>query len=518
MKRSRSACLNRYVRQGDRLKSAPVSRLRSYLIMAMWVLTSARPSLAEAIKLHPDNPHYFLFRGRPTVLITSGEHYGAVLNRDFDYITYLNELQSKGLNLTRTFSGGPYREIPASFNIAKNTLAPAPNRFSCVWAKSSTPGYAAGGNKFDLQVWNEAHLARLKDFVAQAGKRGVVVEMNLFTPYYNEELWNVSPLKETNNVNAIGNVASVEALTLKNPALLAVEDAMVRKIVTELNDFDNVYYEVCNEPYFGGVTQEWQDHITSTIVETEALLSSRHLISHNIANGSTKIVNPKSAVSIFNFHYSRPPESVGLNYGLKTVIGLNETGFDGPADVTYRIQGWEFILAGGGLYNNLDYSFTVDHPDGTFVPPESTPGGGSPALRSQLKILKEFIHGFNFVKMAPNDVVIKGGLPSGAMARALVEAGKAYAIYIHHGTPGYSHNASPPQSARSPYAVQTGKQQLTLRLDIPRGGYRAEWVNTKTGHIDKAENFNHPGGNKTLVSPTYSEDIALRVRQATPAN
>ena len=335
--------------------------------MAVWILAVARSSpVAEAIKLHPDNPHYFLFRGRPTVLITSGEHYGAVLNRDFDYITYLNELQSKGLNLTRTFSGGPYREIPASFNIAKNTLAPAPNRFSCVWAESSTPGYAAGGNKFDLTIWNEAHLARLKDFVAQAGKRGIVVEMNLFTPY--------------------------------------------------------------------------------------------------------------------------------------------------------RIQGWEFILAGGGLYNNLDYSFTVDHPDGTFVPPESTPGGGSPALRSQLKILKEFIHGFNFVKMAPNDVVIKGGLPSGAMARALVEAGKAYAIYIHHGTPGYSHNASPPQSARSPYAVQTGKQQLTLRLDIPRGGYRAEWVNTKTGHIDKAENFNHPGGNKTLVSPTYSEDIALRVKEVAPGN
>lgn len=26
------------------------------------------------ISLHPDNPHYFLFRGKPTVLITSGEH------------------------------------------------------------------------------------------------------------------------------------------------------------------------------------------------------------------------------------------------------------------------------------------------------------------------------------------------------------------------------------------------------------------------------------------------------------
>src|SRR5438309_1481736 len=75
---------------------------------------------AEPIKLHPDNPHYFLFRGKPAILIGSTEHYGAVLNLDFDYKPYLDELQARGLNLTRTFSGS-YREIPGSFNITDNT-------------------------------------------------------------------------------------------------------------------------------------------------------------------------------------------------------------------------------------------------------------------------------------------------------------------------------------------------------------------------------------------------------------
>ncbi len=41
----------------------------------------------KPIRLHPDNPHYFLFRGKPTILITSAEHYGAVLNPNFDYLT-----------------------------------------------------------------------------------------------------------------------------------------------------------------------------------------------------------------------------------------------------------------------------------------------------------------------------------------------------------------------------------------------------------------------------------------------
>jgi hypothetical protein len=45
------------------------------------------------------------FRGKPTALVTSGEHYGAVLNLDFDYAKYLDTLSADGLNLTRTFSG-----------------------------------------------------------------------------------------------------------------------------------------------------------------------------------------------------------------------------------------------------------------------------------------------------------------------------------------------------------------------------------------------------------------------------
>jgi len=83
------------------------------------------------------------------------------------------------LNLTRLWPGGPYLEIPGSFNIANNTLAPKPNRFSCIWQRSATPGYAGGENKFDLTRWDEAHLARLKDFVAQAGKRGIIVGVRL---------------------------------------------------------------------------------------------------------------------------------------------------------------------------------------------------------------------------------------------------------------------------------------------------------------------------------------------------
>jgi hypothetical protein len=82
------------------------------------LLLSAAPALAQhgPLKLHPDNPHYFSFRGRPAVLVTSGEHYGAVLNADFDYVRYLDELKARGFNLTRTLSG-VCREVPGSLDI-----------------------------------------------------------------------------------------------------------------------------------------------------------------------------------------------------------------------------------------------------------------------------------------------------------------------------------------------------------------------------------------------------------------
>ena len=89
---------------------------------------TALSAVLRPLALHPDNGHYFIFGGKPEILITSGEHYGAVVNLDFDYLKYLNTLQANGLNLTRTFSGA-YVEPPGAFNISHNTLAPAPGRF-----------------------------------------------------------------------------------------------------------------------------------------------------------------------------------------------------------------------------------------------------------------------------------------------------------------------------------------------------------------------------------------------------
>jgi hypothetical protein len=216
-------------------------------------IVSAPPKPTAPVSLHPKNGHYLLFRGKPTILITSGEHYGAVMNLDFDYVKYLDTLHADGLSLTRLFSGA-YVENSKAFNIKDNTLAPLSGRYICPWARSETPGYANGGAKFDLTKWDDAYFLRLKDFCSQAGKRGIVVEVVLFCPFYDEGLWHISPMKAGNNINGVGNHTGAEAYTLKHPEITAVQDALVKKITAELAGFDNIYYEICNEPYFGGVT------------------------------------------------------------------------------------------------------------------------------------------------------------------------------------------------------------------------------------------------------------------------
>src|SRR5438445_3138265 len=74
------------------------------LLIALFAIASsilAQPS--EAIKIHPENPKYFLFRGKPLALITASEHYGSVINRPFDFEKYLDDAAAHGMTLTRTF-------------------------------------------------------------------------------------------------------------------------------------------------------------------------------------------------------------------------------------------------------------------------------------------------------------------------------------------------------------------------------------------------------------------------------
>ena len=80
------------------------------------------------------------------------------------------------------------------------------------------PGAIDGGNKFDLTAWDSEYLGRLRKFVTAAGDRGIVVELVLFCPFYEDNLWQISPMNTRNNVNGLGSMPRTEVFTLKHPA------------------------------------------------------------------------------------------------------------------------------------------------------------------------------------------------------------------------------------------------------------------------------------------------------------
>jgi hypothetical protein len=464
------------------MKSFP---LALYLIAMAFVSCDVQ-NTKKPIALHPENPHYFTYQDSATILVTSAEHYGAVINLDFDYSKYLDELSKHELNLTRTFTGA-YVEPVGAFNIERNTLAPSTGRFICPWARSEIPGYKNAGNKFDLSKWDDKYFARLKDFVGQAAKRNIIVELALFCPFYEDSQWVLSPMNPINNVNGVGPADRTDVYTLdKSSGLLDFQDALVSKLVDELKEYPNLIYEICNEPYFGGVTMEWQHHIATQIARQEETFSNKHLISQNIANEKLKIEDPHPSVSVFNFHYANPPVAVSQNYQLNKVIGDNETGFDGNADSTYRKEAWEFILAGGALFNNLDYSFAAGHENGSFRYPPTQPGGGSSTYRQQLSYLKRFIQGFDFIKMKPDSTIVSHVKTQKVGGQVLATEGKQYAIYVY------------------------GQGPHNLNLTIPAGTYSVEFMDPLTGQYEGKQELVSKGS-YDITTPPYREDVAVRV-------
>lgn len=473
-----------------------------FSLLTCLVLNGVTMASEPALALHPANGRYFLFRGKPTFLITSGEHYGALCNRKFDLNRYLDALAAEGLNHTRTFAG-TYREVPGSFGITDNTLAPAGEDFISPWARSDQAGNWDGGKKFDLDRWNDEYFERLRELLEAASARGIVIELNLFCPLYEDVLWTASPMNAANNVQAVGTCAREDVYTLKHQDLTEVQKKLVRKLVESVAEFDNVYFEICNEPYFGGVTIEWQHAMVDTIVESQAQWEPkrRKLVSMNIANGRAKVEKPHPHVSIFNFHYCVPPDTIALNAHLKGVVGENETGFRGQADSLYRTEGWDFLLSGGGLYNNLDYSFTPMHPDGTLTDYRS-PGGGSPALRRQLGILKRFLESMPFIEMQPDSSCVKAAEPA-MTCYCLSKPSEVYAIYLHSPLEEKPGDKLP--------ALEQQKTQAKLTLQLPKGKFRAEWIDTKTGETLKSESVEVGANETALTSPEFQLDVALRL-------
>jgi len=452
----------------------------------------------DALSANPKNPYILQFRGQPKVLRTFGQHYDAVVNSGMDYLPYLNILQRDGMNLTRVLLLGFIDDTPTAA------------LFSQPWPRSSASGTALDGlGKWDLSQWNEAYFTRLNAFAQACSDHGIVIELSLFCTFYVDSQWQASPFNPSNNVQGYGPVSRYDSLRPVDVNLLAAQQAAVRRIVIELNRFDNIYYEVHNEPFWNepGVKDaqevDFQNRTLATIRAAEVGLPNRHLVAHNFPQQSAAM---SSDFDMINEHYPTAVQSTPIagadallrdQYFRGRILSLDET--NNTNAVEARLECWMFLLGGGGIYDGLDtqhFAYSVTDPSG-----DNALGA---VFRGTVRNGANYAENLNLVAMRRDLSWLTGGLPAGATLQAMSSPGQQYVAYWHHGKSVGTYQPSYNQIDNSSFIVSPV-------VVLPAGTWRAVWTRPADLVVLRSESFTHAGGARTLAPVTYQQDVALRI-------
>jgi hypothetical protein len=484
----------------------------------------------EPITIHPANNRVFLFRGRPRVFVCATEHYGAVLNRPFRFEPYLQEAARCSQTLTRLFL--LFRELQTPRN-PYSTCKPESADYISPFARTG-PGLALDGEpKFDLSRWNEEFFERLHRFITMAGERDVAVEIVLLSNTYHESVWALNPMNPANNVNGMPDFVWPEYMTLKQETVWQWQRRYIKKVVSELNGYDNIVYEVCNEPiggytYQGGATTRqdvdtWQTRIMELVRSTEGKLGTRHLIAGQQAGFPDPWEQPMTesftdlGFDIVNNHPLPNTTYRGKSYNLGPFISkrlhlqqvrdfclatsgeakplsLDEDNVascyaDQEAWTIHRKRAWMALMC-GCHYDYIDFSIRVGREAGT---EESRA-----AIRTWMGFLSRFIHSLDVVSAKPMSGCVKQS-PEHTLTAALVVPGREYAIYI---ADGREHD-------------QAGAGEAiagSLIVEIEPGTYGLSCFSPAAGMESPALLVD--GGARTPMKlPVFEHDIVVRLRR-----
>lgn len=247
------------------------------------------------------NPRYFTDDGVRAVLLTGSHTWSNFQDNGgsdpppvFDYAAYLDFLEDHNHNFFRLWTWEQSRwtlETPDE-NYWFHPMPP--------FVRTGSGTAEDGKPRYDLTQFDQAYFDRLRDRVVQAGERGIYVAVVLFNgwsvesakgSYDDNNPWRGHPFKAGNNVNGIDGDPNAdgsgrETHTLAIPAITAIQEDYVRKVVDTLNDLDNVLFEISNESPSN--SQDWQNHMILVIQNYEATLPKQHPVGMTVEwpNGS----------------------------------------------------------------------------------------------------------------------------------------------------------------------------------------------------------------------------------------
>jgi len=325
------------------------------------------------------------------------------------------------------------------------------------------------------------------------------------------DTWTLMPLYHENNVQGVGLCECKDFQTLKDQALITRQEAYVQKITREVNAFDNVILEVCDEPGIHGTPPEqytpWISRLVDAIVKAEVDLPQKHLIAQQVCGslGGTGDFSSDPRVSISVGQYVGPTDGaqfggvqvLDADYNENKAIELNETAYypiwyEGDSLGAARVEAWEFILGGGASFNHLNGLYSTFNSAGV--------GTEIQAVLNQLQALKQFMARFNFIRMMRDTSFFIGRRREGCFIRAISEPGQQYGLYMHHSI-----------NKNVKYIVQPGNYEDSLVLRVPKGWYQVEWIEPATGRVLQKNTVSSNGKSLEMVTPVFTVDIALRM-------
>ena len=505
--------------------------MRGLFVASILLMLLPSPTVAASferdppLSIHPENPKYFLFRGKPLVLVTATEHYGSVINRRFDFQKYLSDAAAKHMTLTRTFL--LFRELQTPRNPYSPCKPESPD-YVAPYPRTG-PGKALDGEPiYDLDRWNPEYFERLHRFLSKASERGIVVELTLFSNTYADNVWALNPLRSRNNKQSIGKVEWPDYTSTRDKDLLERQMAYVRKIVQETSKYDNVYYEICNEAS-GSVARHathedvdaWQELMAHTIREELKKLNRRHLVfgpeafryaprfeqsfDKSFAGTMLDAVNchPLPGLTVGGHAYDLGhfmSKELKLGQVRDFCLAAQRThkpcvlDEDNVASMyrdmvgwtIHRKRAWTAILS-GAHYDYIDFSVTVGNEAGTAESRQS--------LRTWMKHLSDFIHGFDFVHAQPLPGWITSK-PDHMVVATLAVQGTDYVSYLADAREVTDADAGQALEGKVVFSLPNGR--FSVRLYSPTTGMYSPGI------------LLDGGKDTSLPLPQFRHDIVLR--------
>jgi hypothetical protein len=481
-----------------------------------------------AVGIDPQNPKYLLFRNQPLVLISASEHYGSIINRPFDFERYLDDAVAHKMTMTRTFL--LFRELQSARNPSSPCKPESPDYIS-PFVRSGPSKALDGEPMYDLDRWNPEYFERLHRFLDAASKRGIVVELTVFSNTYADNIWALNPLRKENNQQGVGDVEWEDYTSLKNPELVQRQIAFARKIVEETSHYDNVYYEICNEPG-GGVpghsspaaVDAWQEEMARIMREELRRLGHPHLLSGQQAfTYGAKNSFPQDAgfagktFDIVNDHPLPNTNLAGQTFNmgnfmskelrLDQIAGFCKSAYplskptvldeDNAASIYRDTTGWTIhrkrawtALMTGCHYDYIDFSITVGSESGT---PASQRG-----IRLWMQHLSELMSSLDYIHSKPDtDWIV--GVPVNIVASGLSVSARDYVAYLADARELTDPTAGDPLAGR-------------VYLSLPAGNYQVSQYSPATGEYSPT--IDVKGGHRSeLVLPTFRQDLVVRAKR-----